>query len=106
MSLSKRAIIAVTSASVPLHNGNATGMFISEVMHPYKVFKAAGFEVDMVSEKGTYVADWLSLQPDFLGGEDKRDWEDLNGDFRRKVDHMPPVGEVDGKKVRALLEGQ
>jgi D-lactate dehydratase len=99
MPLPKRAVIAVSSATAPLHHGEPTGMFISEVMHPYKVFTAAGFDVDIVSEKGTYVADWLSLQPDFLNGEDKRDWEDMTGAFRQKVDHMPPVGSIDGKNV-------
>jgi hypothetical protein len=67
--------------------------------HPFQVFKAAGFEVDFVSEKGTYVADWLSLQPSFLSGEDKEQWEDENGEFRQKVDNMPNVSSIDGKNV-------
>ena len=99
MSLPRRAIIAVTSATAPLHYGNPTGFFVSEGLHPFKVFKAAGYEVDFVSEKGTYVADWLSLQENFLNGEDKKEWEDVNSEFRKKLDNMPPVGSVDGKKV-------
>jgi len=97
MSLSRRAIIAITSATAPLHEGNPTGLFITEALHPYNVFKAAGFEVDLVSEKGTYVADWLSLQPDFLNGEDKEQYEDKSGEFRRKLDSMPDVGSIEGK---------
>lgn len=55
--------------------------------------------MDLVSEKGTYVADWLSLQPSFLAGEDKKQWEDTSGEFRQKLDNMPDVGSIDGKKV-------
>ena len=74
-------------------------MFIREAMHPYNVFKAHVSEVDVVPKKGTYVTDWLSLRGDFLNGKDKKDWEDENSEFRKKVDTMPPVGSVDGKKV-------
>ena len=99
MSPPRRAVIAITSATAPLHDGNPTGFFISEGLHPFQVFKEAGFEVDVVSEKGTYVEDWLSQQPSFLNGEDKKQWEDKSGEFRQKVDNMPPVGSIDGKKV-------
>jgi putative intracellular protease/amidase len=99
MPLPRRAIIAVTSATAPLHNGNPTGLFISEALHPYKVFKAHGFEVELVSETGTYVPDWLSLQESFLSGEDKKEWEETSSEFRKKLDNMPAVRDVDGKKV-------
>jgi hypothetical protein len=99
MPLPRRAVVAITSATAPLHEGNPTGLFIIEALHPFQVFKAAGFEVDFVSEKGTYVADWLSLQPSFLSGEDKEQWEDENGEFRQKVDNMPSVSSIDGKNV-------
>ncbi|ETI27143.1 hypothetical protein G647_09825 [Cladophialophora carrionii CBS 160.54] len=98
MPLPHRAIIAVTSATAPLHDGKPTGMFISEALHPYQVFKAHGFEVDLVSEKGTYVPDWLSLQESFLSGEDRKEWEDTSSEFRKKLDNMPNVHDVDGKK--------
>ncbi|KIW88327.1 uncharacterized protein Z519_10895 [Cladophialophora bantiana CBS 173.52] len=98
MPLPRRAIIAVTSATAPLHAGRPTGLFISEALHPFQVFKQHGFEVDLVSEKGAYVPDWLSLQESFLSGEDKREWEDVNGEFRKKLDHMPSVDTIDGKK--------
>ncbi len=97
--LPRRAVIAVTSATAPLHDGNPTGLFISEALHPYQVLTKAGLEVDLVSEKGTYVADWLSLQEDFLSGDDKNEYEDKNSDFRKKLDQMPPAASVDGKKV-------
>jgi D-lactate dehydratase len=100
MSPPRRAIIAITSATAPLHDGNPTGLFISEALHPFQVFTKAGFEVDLVSEKGTYVPDWLSLQPSFLAGDDKKEWEDESGEFRKKLDNMPDVTSIDGKQVR------
>jgi putative intracellular protease/amidase len=96
-SLPKRAVIAITSAIAPLHDGKDTGLFISEALHPFNVFKAAGFEVDLVSEKGTYGPDWLSLRESFLNGEDKKQYEDLKSEFREKLDNMPEVSSIDGK---------
>jgi putative intracellular protease/amidase len=32
--------------------GHTTGVFIGEALHPYNVFTAAGFEVDLASETG------------------------------------------------------
>lgn len=68
-------------------------------MHPYNVFKAAGLEVDFVSEKGTYTVDWLSEQPSFLTPDDKKQWEDVDGEFRQKLDHMYTPDQVDASKV-------
>ena len=99
MSLPRRAVIAVTSATAPLHDGKPTGLFISEALHPYNVFRAAGFEVDLVSEKGTYVSDWLSEQADFLSGEDLETWQDVDSEFRQNLDHMPKAADVDGSRV-------
>lgn len=99
MPLPRRAIITITSATAPLHDGNPTGLFIGEAHHPYLVFKEAGLEVDFVSEKGTYTADWLSLQPSFLTGQTKTDWENPQSEFRQKIDNMPDVNTIDGKNV-------
>jgi D-lactate dehydratase len=97
--LPRRAIITVTSAQAPLHGGNPTGMFISEAMHPYNVFKKAGFEVDLSSETGSYHVDWLSEQPDFLNGSDVTEWTDLKSEFRQKLSHMLKAENVDSSKV-------
>lgn len=99
MSPPRRALISITSASASLFDGNeTTGLFISEALHPYNVLRAAGFEVDLASETGTYTPDWLSQQPDFLNGADKQTWDDLNSEFRQKLDHMPKASELDGSK--------
>ncbi|KAJ5245932.1 ThiJ/PfpI [Penicillium chermesinum] len=95
----RKALIAVTSASASLFNGKeTTGLFISEALHPFKALVAAGFEVDLTSETGSYTPDWLSLQPDFLNGSDLETWKDLDSDFRKKLDNMPKASEVDGSQ--------
>ncbi|KAK5174085.1 plasma membrane heat shock protein [Saxophila tyrrhenica] len=88
----RKALIAVTSAHAPLYpDGKETGMFVTEALHPFNVFRKAGFEVDLASETGTYQADWLSQQKDWLPEEDRKVWEDPSSDFRKKLDaHLKP----------------
>ncbi|TQN67735.1 Glyoxalase 3 [Colletotrichum shisoi] len=99
MSLPRRALISITSARAALFQGKeTTGLFINEALHPFNVLKAAGFEVDLASETGSYTADWLSQQPDFLNGEDLAVWENAESDFRKKLDNMPKAADLDGSK--------
>lgn len=99
MSPPRRALIAITSAKATLFQGKeTTGLFISEALHPYDILVAAGFEVDLASETGTYSADWLSQQPDFLNGSDLATWNDVNSSFRQKLDNMPKASTLDGSK--------
>lgn len=94
--LPKRAVIAVTSAKAPLYSDKeTTGVFISEALHPFIVFREAGFEVDIVSETGKYTPDDLSLTPNFLGGSDKEIYEDPGSEFRQKLDNMPKPADLD-----------
>ncbi|KAL4779263.1 class I glutamine amidotransferase-like protein [Aspergillus varians] len=95
----RKALISITSASAPLFSGKeTTGLFIVEALHPYKALVAAGFEVDLASETGRYTPDWLSQQPDFLNGEDLEIWDDLNSNFRRKLDNMQPASQLDASQ--------
>jgi hypothetical protein len=95
----RRALIAITSAKAVLYpNEKETGLFVTEALHPYNVFKAAGFRVDFVSETGNYYPDWLSLQADWLKGEDKTTWEDRDSDFRAKLDDLLRPGDVKASK--------
>jgi len=89
----------VTSANAKLFNGkDITGLFISEALHPFNVFRAAGFEVDITSETGSYTPDWLSQTKDFLNGDDLTTWEDTGSDFRRQLDNMTKAADLDGSK--------
>lgn len=85
----RRVVIAITSAHAPLYkDGKETGLFITEALHPFEVFREAGFEVDLASETGTYSPDWLSTTKDWLNPEDKKVWEDHSSEFRSKLDKL------------------
>ncbi|KAF1348462.1 class I glutamine amidotransferase-like protein [Delphinella strobiligena] len=91
----KKALIAVSSAHAPLYpEGKETGLFITEALHPFNVFKKAGFEVDLVSETGSYQPDWLSQQKDWLKDDERKVWEDLSSEFRSKLDHLLKPSDV------------
>ncbi|KAJ4290431.1 plasma membrane heat shock protein [Kalmusia sp. IMI 367209] len=99
MSPSRRALIAITSAHASLFDGtHTTGVFIGEALHPYNVLKAAGFEVDIASEKGTWTEDWLSLQPGFLSETERKQYDDKNSDFRTEIDKNRKATDLDGSK--------
>jgi putative intracellular protease/amidase len=104
MSPSRRALIAITSAHAALFEGggHVTGVFISEALHPYNVFKDAGFEVDIASEKGTWTEDWLSLQPGFLTEEQRKQYDDRNSEFRVEMDKNLKAGDLLDKEVSTL----
>jgi putative intracellular protease/amidase len=99
MSPARKALISITSAKATLFGGKeTTGLFISEALHPYNVLVAAGFEVDLAAETGSYTADWLSQQPDFLNGDDLTTWSNASSEFRKKLDNMPKAADVDGSQ--------
>ncbi|KZM22883.1 hypothetical protein ST47_g5950 [Ascochyta rabiei] len=65
-----------------------------EVLHPFEVFKKSGFEVDLASETGSYQADWLLQQKEWLKDEERRVWEDHNSEFRSKLDKLLKPADV------------
>ena len=104
MTLPRRVVLACTSAVAPLHKGHNTGIWINEAQHPFNVFRNAGFEVDLVSETGTWGEDWLSVQPDYLNGKDKEAYEGRSSEFRSKLDSMLTPDKIDASKVSADRE--
>ena len=107
MALPRRALISITSAHAELFEGggHTTGVFIGEALHPYNVFKAAGFEVDIVSEKGVWTEDWLSLQPGFLTTEEREQYDDKTSDFRKDIDANVKAADVLNKEVCIVWDG-
>lgn len=71
--LPRKALLAVTSAHPPFWpNGAKTGLFFSEALHPYQELTAAGFEVDVASETGSWGWDEHSISPEFLSKDDEK----------------------------------
>src|SRR5262249_3139539 len=70
--LPRKALIAVSSFNGAIYpGGGKTGVFFVEALHPYEVLTAAGFEVDLASETGTFGFDDISLTSPFLSGSER-----------------------------------
>ncbi|TCC98178.1 type 1 glutamine amidotransferase domain-containing protein [Pedobacter psychroterrae] len=50
--MKKKILFVVTSHDKKGNTGEPTGYYLSEVSHPWKVLKDAGYEIDFVSPKG------------------------------------------------------
>lgn len=84
--LPRKALISVSSFNGAIFPGGLkTGVFLTEALHPFEVFTAAGFEVDLASETGTYGLDEFSLTPPFLSGSDKAAYSNRRHPFMLKL---------------------
>lgn len=80
--LSRKAVIAISSFNGAIYpGGHKTGLFFTEALHPYEVLVAAGFEVELASETGTFGLDENSLLPPFLSGSDLAIYNNPNHPF-------------------------
>jgi D-lactate dehydratase len=82
----RKALISISSYHGVIYpDGTKTGLFFTEALHPFEVFTAAGFEIDLATETGTYGLDDLSLTDRFLAGDDKAVFENPNHPFNVKL---------------------
>ena len=73
-----RVLLVVSSASPVFYkSGKRTGVFWSEAVHPYDVFMAAGWTVDVASETGSARVDEHSVSAEMLQYSQSSDtWRD------------------------------
>lgn len=91
----KKILLAVTSYNeVFYQDGAKTGLFLVEALHPFEVFKDNGYEVDFVSETGSFGFDEHSLAPDFLNGKDLEVYKDSKSDFNQHLKNLKKASEV------------
>ncbi|KAJ1893118.1 plasma membrane heat shock protein, partial [Kickxella alabastrina] len=91
----KRALLAITSYSGPFYpNGDPTGLFYTEALHPYTVLTEAGFTVDLASETGHYGMDPHSISKDFMHDSDFATYNDPNSEFSKKLAHLYKASEL------------
>ena len=93
-----KALIVTTShgilAPVGETEGKATGVFASEMTHPYYVFLEAGMDVDVASIKGGEIPiDPSSFAYPIISDEDKRFKKDTV--FQAKVENSMKIDDVD-----------
>lgn len=91
----KKILLAVSSYNeVFYQDGAKTGLFLVEALHPFEVFKDNGYEVDFVSETGSFGFDEHSLAPHFLDGKDLEVYKDSKSDFNQHLKNMKKASEV------------
>ncbi|KAI1911239.1 plasma membrane heat shock protein [Ophidiomyces ophidiicola] len=87
--LPRKALMAVTSAHPPFWpDGKKTGLFFSEALHPFNELTAAGFEVDVASETGTFGWDEHSLTQEYLTRDDSKVYNSEHSQFMEKMNNQ------------------
>ncbi|KAJ2844403.1 plasma membrane heat shock protein, partial [Coemansia brasiliensis] len=95
MSPPKRALLAITSYHGPFYpNGDPTGLFYTEALHPYNVLKAAGFQVDLASETGQYGIDPHSIDKAFMNDDDFAVYNDKTSEFNQKLSQLHKASDL------------
>jgi putative intracellular protease/amidase len=99
--LPKKALIAISSYHGPFyedpHHTN-TGLFYSEALHSYQVFKKAGFDVVFASETGEFGIDEHSTTPEFLNEEEMKIYKDPNSEFNVQLKHIKKASDLNPKE--------
>jgi len=84
--LPRKALISISSFNGAIYpNGQKTGLFFTEALHPFEVLTQAGFEADLASETGTYGLDEISLTDPFLAGSDRAVFNNSKHPFNVKL---------------------
>jgi putative intracellular protease/amidase len=101
-----RALIITTSHGILADpwsiDGDATGVFASEMTHPYYVFQEAGMDVDVASIAGGEIPiDPLSFKFMIRSAEDDRFLEDSV--FQAKVKHSIPIISIDANDYDVIF---
>lgn len=95
MDNNKKVLIAVSAFHEPFYNdGKKTGAHVEEVMHPFQVFTANNFDVDLASESGSFGWDEHSVSKDALKGDDLEYFR-KNEDFNQACKSISRAGELD-----------
>ncbi|ODV78440.1 class I glutamine amidotransferase-like protein [Suhomyces tanzawaensis NRRL Y-17324] len=91
-----KALIAVTSFFDKFYpDGTKTGLFAAEAIEPFEIFRAEGYEVDFVSETGTFGYDENSVSnPDFLNGEIAEIFHDKESAFNKAMSNIKKAADV------------
>ncbi|ORZ23592.1 class I glutamine amidotransferase-like protein [Absidia repens] len=82
----RKVILTISSHCAPFYSdGKKTGLFFTEALHPYLVFVKNGFDVDLVSETGSFGYDDHSITPEGMSEDDMKIFKDSNHPFMVKL---------------------
>ncbi|KAJ2864440.1 plasma membrane heat shock protein [Coemansia asiatica] len=94
-SLPKRVLLAITSYHGPFYpNGDPTGLFYTEALHPYNVLVEAGFIVDLASETGSFGMDPHSISKDYMSQNDFTVHNNPESDFSKKLANLHKASDL------------
>ncbi|CAK7893781.1 glutathione-independent glyoxalase Hsp31p [[Candida] anglica] len=100
----KKALISLTSYNEAFYgDGKKTGVFLVEALHPFVVFQRYGYEVDFVSENGSFGVDDYALSQEYLIPEDLNTLKDRNSPFRKHLLHVKKPIEVSASEYEIFL---
>lgn len=98
MSSTTNVLIALTSYNEPFYaDGSLTGVFLVEALHPFNEYHSKGYNVQFVSETGSFGWDSHSLTETFLNGQDRKDHEDPQSSFNIALSQIKKPNEINGK---------
>ncbi|KAI8332457.1 class I glutamine amidotransferase-like protein [Chlamydoabsidia padenii] len=84
--LPQKALITITSHCDAFYSdGTKTGLYFTEAYHPYHVFTQNGFDVDLVSETGTFGYDDHSITQEAMTPEEWKVFNDPQHPFMVKL---------------------
>ncbi|KAA8917061.1 hypothetical protein TRICI_000733 [Trichomonascus ciferrii] len=95
--LPKKVLLAVTGVEEELGPMGKVGLFYCEATHPFEAFTKAGYEIDFVSESGTYHIDSHSLEKPFFGEAEEKIYNDPEHKFNRKLKAIKKASEVNAE---------
>ncbi|EPY53085.1 ThiJ domain-containing protein [Schizosaccharomyces cryophilus OY26] len=100
----KKVLLATTSYYGPFYlDGMKTGAYFSETLVPFKVFRKAGYDVQMVSESGQCRFDDHSLTETNLGELEKQVLDDKNEEFWTYLKNTKAAKDVDPNEYPLLF---
>lgn len=90
-----KVLLAITSYNdVFYEDGAKTGVFATEAIHPFEVFKAKDFDVQFVSETGEFGWDEHSLSDDFLKGDDRDILNNPKSEFNISLKQIKKASDI------------
>lgn len=99
-----KALIALTSYNGDFYaDGAKTGVFVVEALHPFNYYTEKGYEVQFVSETGSFGFDEHSLIPDFLSGKDKEDYENKDSAFNKTLALTKSASEINADEYKIFF---
>ena len=105
--MTKKVLIIAANPTVSSTTGWPVGFWVSEVAHPYKVFRERGYQVTIASPKGGKLEMDSVSDPNHESGYSS--WDSISKDlledneFKSALDNTPSITDIDQSDFDALV---